>query len=479
MMRLRTVALLTVLFQLVAFFFSTSWTPIDHLDDTMKMQLPIRREPNDESTVKAKLAKGGITVEQWPQYHSWGPEGIDFQQVLRYINATYYDNTTWSKSARSYQPFAAYIVVDDHNAPTLWFPRATLSILKGGSAKRLSIMLPYFQRALQFQLADYSASFPSLVLALKQHGSIPLLFDLSDYRQCQDPTFEFTDERYSSSGGVPLLTLCQSPNCRYAFPIPSYGTYEYTKIGVTSEGVNQWAERMKEWAQTYPWHSKIRQAYWRGGCKEQRYNFVRIAANHSRHFSVRSVGNKCGKGPGTPAKAKTTDPPEASMQYKAVFDIDGNSWSERFPRLLCYNSVVVLLTVPNDFEEYFMKDLLPGVHFLPASMANFTEIGPMILKPENDAMLQRVVQNANAWCRAHMTPERLNLDFLSILNGYVETLDAGSPQWIYEWRRVESSYVGPHVTHDGFSKDVDVEHAQKRDSLSNPSKWKPPSYHSD
>jgi hypothetical protein len=59
-------------------------------------------------------------------------------------------------------------------------------------------MLPYFQRALQVQLAEYNAPIPSLVIALKQHGSVPLLFDLSDYRQCQDPTFEFTDELYSS-----------------------------------------------------------------------------------------------------------------------------------------------------------------------------------------------------------------------------------------------------------------------------------------
>jgi hypothetical protein len=366
--------------------------------------------------------------------------------------------------------------VDDSNAPTLWFPRATLRALKSGAAKRLSIMLPYFQHALQVQLAEREASFPALVSALKQHGSIPLLFDLSDYRQCQDPTFKFSDERYNSSGGVPLFTLCQSPNCRYAFPIPTYGTYEYTKIGVTSEGVNQWAERMKEWAEKYPWHSKWRRAYWRGGCKEHRYNFVRIAAKHGRHFNVQSVGNKCGNGPGTPARAKTADPPEASMQYTAVFDIDGNSWSERFPRLLCYNSVVVLLTVPNDFEEYFMKDLVPGVHFIPTSMANFTEIGPMIQNPKNAAMLQSIVQNANAWCRTHMTPERLNLDFLSILNGYVETLNVGNPKWIDEWRRVESSYVGPQVSFDGFSKDVDVEQVKKRDTLSNPSKWKLSSY---
>jgi len=29
------------------------------------------------------------------------------------------------------------------------------------------------------------------------------------------------------------------------------------------------------------------------------------------------------------------------MKYKAIFDIDGNNWSSRFPKLLCTNSVII------------------------------------------------------------------------------------------------------------------------------------------
>lgn len=500
-MQFRTMALFALLFQLATVFVSLRWTSFSLTTDPMETQEIIRGEPaesqkalrgepranagkielqnttNEElyqsATLELVKKPNSQRLTNRSQYHSWGPEGIDLQQILRYINVTYYDNMTWTKPIRSYQPFAAYLVVEAHNnAPTLWFSQKTLRRLESGAGNRLKILLPHFQHALRAQLFQHRRDFPSLVAALAQHGSIPLLFDLSDYHECQDPAFDFLDDRYKTSAGVPLFTLCQSPSCQYAFPIPTYSTYEYTKIGVRDNGTNRWREIMKEWSESYPWHEKISQAYWRGGCKEERYDFVRIASNHSRYFNVRSVGNKCGKGPGTPAKAKTMDLPETSMKFKVVVDIDGNSWSERFPRLLCFNSAVVRLNVANDFEEYFMKDLIPGVHFIAANMTNFTDVGRMILQKESDAMLQKVVQNANEWCRNHMTPEQLNLDFLSILNGYVETLNIGTPNWINEWGRLEMSYVGPKTVQGGFSKEVEGKENIGRETLCNPSKWK-------
>jgi hypothetical protein len=161
---------------------------------------------------------------------------------------------------------------------------------------------------------------------------------------------------------------------------------------------------MNQWAQEYPWDNKTGQVYWRGGAEAERYWFV-IRANNgtNRHFmNVRTVGNKCGTGPRHPRKAKP-DRQEASMQFKAVFDIDGNSWSERFPRLMCYNSAVVLVTIDDDFEEYFMSDLIPGVHFIPANLENFTDVAKMVTDKRNDNMLLEVVKNANAWCRNYLT----------------------------------------------------------------------------
>jgi hypothetical protein len=33
------------------------------------------------------------------------------------------------------------------------------------------------------------------------------------------------------------------------------------------------------------------------------------------------------------------------MKFKAIIDIDGNTWSSRFPKLLCTNSVVIKVCV--------------------------------------------------------------------------------------------------------------------------------------
>ena len=56
-------------------------------------------------------------------------------------------------------------------------------------------------------------------------------------------------------------------------------------------------------------------------------------------------------------------PTENFQNYKAVLDVDGNSWSERFARLLCMNSVVV--KVEPEFVDYFFTDVKPWVHYVP------------------------------------------------------------------------------------------------------------------
>ena len=171
-------------------------------------------------------------------------------------------------------------------------------------------------------------------------------------------------------------------------------------------------------------------------------------------------------------------PANTSMKYKAVLDIDGNSWSSRFPRLLCYNSAVIKITLEEDYEEYFMADLEPNVHFIPATLENFTKVAAEYMKDtkENDAFLRQIVQNANAFCRERFTEDRLNLDFLSIMNSYVKSLDqytnknlcaknetsnnnsgkkndTGLSCWMKIWLDAKESYVGPAVQnqHNGFT----------------------------
>jgi hypothetical protein len=206
-------------------------------------------------------------------------------------------------------------------------------------------------------------------------------------------------------------------------------------------GNSSWQEKMNELEEKYPWHNKTAKLYWRGGCKFYRKKLVKktFTTMFKQHLDIRPSGF-CGKDV-YELVAQELAPQEESMQYKAVVDIDGTSWSERFPRLLCYNSAVVVVSVPEDYEEYFTVDLIPGVHFIPADMENFTYVAQMIMKPEQDEMLRGVVANANKWCREHMVLERLNLDFLSVLNGYVEMLNRHDSRWVDEWTRVAALYA--------------------------------------
>jgi hypothetical protein len=304
----------------------------------------------------------------------------------------------------------------------LWIPESTRTAIRKGLGVRLQTLLPHFQRALQTTLFEHQGQFPALFSQLTGFGSIPLIFDLGDYRSCQDPNISTTNDTTSSSTvveprmvpslNVPLFTIPFLTRCNFVFPIPGYSTYEYVARFGEENGTNVWRDRMANWSRTFPWDKKKSSVYWRGGCKKNRHEFLRKALRRPAYtMDVFPVG-------GCPVvkqrkKAKNiqrfVSSWEESMEYKAVFDIDGNSWSERFPRLLCYNSAVIRVELDDDFEEYMFKDLVPGVHFIPATLNNFTDVARLFLSGDKDDYLQSVVQNANDWCATYMTVEMLNL----------------------------------------------------------------------
>ena len=383
----------------------------------------------------------------YSSYHSWGPEGIDFQKVLRYINYTYDGTLEWPIGQRNYQPFPAYIAINN-NTPTIWIPSFHISQIDKGSGRgagdRLRAMMPHFQKALDYQLFQNRDRFQAIVSVLARVGSVPLIFDLADYRSCQDPKANYTGNEAitENSLDVPIFSLCRSPNCTYSFPIPTYKTYQYMRLG-QHDGSNSWQELMDEWEVAFPWSGKKSQVFWIGSCNNARKKMVSSVWNSvstRSYFDIKTKGY-CGTEFQHLRRFEGDLPQEFSMRYKAVIDIDGNSWSERLPRLLCYNSVVVVVAVQDDYDEYIMDDLVPGVHYIPANLENLTEVARSIMQPENDDMLRSVVKNANTWCRERLTEEHLNLDFVSVLNGYVEMLNVRDPKWAEEWEQVGSMYT--------------------------------------
>jgi hypothetical protein len=312
---------------------------------------------------------------------------------------------------------------------------------------RLSRMLVHFQQAVGTLLFDYPDRFQAIIQVLEKVGSFPIVLDLSDYVGCAKDNYKIHLQNRSVMKSLPVMTLCRmAANCSYFLPLPTYATYDYS--GIPKNGT--WDATMNDWSIAFPtMEDKIPRAFWRGSCgfTPHRAQFLAQARNlaHSEYLDVFPIKGRCGR------RAVIT-PNEESMRYRAVLDIDGNSWSERFTRLLCYNSVVIKVNVDPDFEEYYMPSLTPGVHYLPASLENYTEVAKWAVQNSSLKQIKRIVKNANDWCKQRIQSRVLNYDFLTVLNGFVEGLNVHDRKWIDRWEMVQNSYLGTNASdaHGGF-----------------------------
>ena len=120
-------------------------------------------------------------------------------------------------------------------------------------------------------------------------------------------------------------------------------------------------------------------------------------------------------------------PMENFQKYVAIVDLDGHSWSSRFGRLLCYNSVI--LKVDPMYVDYFhFKNnpaLLPWVHYVPIKfdLSDLVETVTWVLDPRSEASVTSIIQNANAWCRQQMTLPMLARDYWDIWQNYTNLLE--------------------------------------------------------
>jgi hypothetical protein len=387
-------------------------------------------------------------------FHSWGQEGIELDPILRFINDTYYNyqDTESSWYNELYGPFAGFVAMHNGSRPMMWFPKKVLRRRSKPDIinKRLKRMLPRFQRSLKKVLFDYPDRFRAIFEVLEKVGSFPIVMQLDDYRGCLKDNYNMTAQVKKS---LPTMSLCRQTGCQYSFPIPGYQTYTYASIPKSGT----WDEVFQQWAETYPrMEDKIPKAFWRGSCNgggfTHRLDFAKVAlAADSSHLDVKLTGGRwCTTG--FPLAPNLTQK-EESMRYRATLDIDGNSWSERFPRLLCYNSVVIKVNVEQDHDEYFMPSLIPGVHYLAASLDNYTEVARWAVQDSSLPAIKRIVENANSWCKQSMTMSRLNYDFLTVLNGIVEGLNANDISWVDRWAQVQNNYLGVGLknAHDGFA----------------------------
>ena len=294
----------------------------------------------------------------------------------------------------------------------------------------------------------------------------PFLGWFGDYIGCNRHNWKKTDMDYYS---IPLFTTAAHVDCNYTIPFPTYQTIRDAKNSSL-----EWEHAMRDYQQRYPWERKRRQIVWRGSLtgrilnathKSPRWNMVRyvkeLKEQHEqqqqqqeevpflfdvgatrlpgRHTLLTSDLHEVG------GLVEGISPMQDFQQYRGILDMDGNSWSSRFGALLCYNSVV--LKVEPSFVDYFHFQrsnnndgeqqqqqppaLQPWKHFVPvkADLSDLVEQARFVADPANDAVLQGMVAQANAWCRQHMVRDAVAHDMLDIWERYVELLDRGSPGW--------------------------------------------------
>lgn len=108
--------------------------------------------------------------------------------------------------------------------------------------------------------------------------------------------------------------------------------------------------------------------------------------------------------------------PEDYQQYRAVIDVDGNSWSSRFLELLCQNSIVIKQDTP--YHEFFSGSVNAGGHYVNVKhdLSDLVQkvrwVKRQAATQEGSARLRKMVQRANQVCRDIMLKDALAMVLL-------------------------------------------------------------------
>ena len=257
--------------------------------------------------------------------------------------------------------------------------------------------------------------------------SFPFFLDAGDFWSCKNKTFPFFS----------FATFEKETPGEKCIPIaiPSYDQWYHGKDVST-----EWDFQFEKQDKKYMWDSKINKAVWRGaatGLPESfpnwqdlpRANLVKMSLDYP---NMLDAGFK-----GASQRSKSEQNEMKSMgymkkrmniddfqKYKAIIDIDGNSWSSRFFRLMCMNSVV--LKVQPTHIDYFFPELKPWVHYLPvhANLSNLLDVVRLAVSEDQETMhrMQSIVRNANDWCKEKVTLESMASDMMWIMISYIEIL---------------------------------------------------------
>lgn len=213
----------------------------------------------------------------------------------------------------------------------------------------------------------------------------------------------------------------------------------------------------KEFHGRFPWHEKQNKIVWRGALSEAEWRdaltSVRWRVNklvtdlNLKGSTLYDIGlSGIPRWLTTRVRFNATEvggylpkisPMSTFMNYKAILDMDGNSWSSRFGTLLCYNSVVV--KIEPKYYEYFYPELKPWTHFVPVKddLSDFDLNIGWALDPKNEKAVRSIVEQANDWCSRRFLPDELARDQLDIWESYIRELNRADPDWTSKVRHAK------------------------------------------
>lgn len=269
-----------------------------------------------------------------------------------------------------------------------------------------------------------SGQWPQLYAALE--GGLPLLINYNDYRHCSKDNLQWKDATYS----VPVFAYCASASaesCNHTWALPS-------QVMIRNALLSEKSQR-----NSIPWDKKINQVVWRGSASTP--PGVSPSSTIRQRLVQMSSSWKWMDVAFSPCRRKQC--PELLRRpfvdnfgsYRAVLDMDGISWSERFPTLLCETNSVVLKMEPQ-FIDYFAPALEPFVHYVPVTFQTLFNTSQWILK--NEGVARAIAERAREYCLHHWNFEGLIRDSLDILEVYASKFFQLNPDWLLNWERVNT-----------------------------------------
>lgn len=126
------------------------------------------------------------------------------------------------------------------------------------------------------------------------------------------------------------------------------------------------------------------------------------------------------------------EPKSAALGSKYTLDIDGNTFSGRYYRLLKSNTCVLKHT---GFKEWHDGRLVPWVHYVPVSQGaeELGEIMRFLLKEEEGMRVGREIgERGRDWARRTLRGVDLEVVFVRVLLEYARVMSEGREEMVFE-----------------------------------------------